>query len=165
VKVVLLRHGIAVDPMDPASPPDAERPLTRKGVRRTRRAAAGLATLGVAPDVVFTSPLARATQTAEIAAAVLGCSDVREATALGGGIHTREVFDLLAASDAGQVLCVGHAPQLDLFLAQTLGAGHPAVAKLKKAGAALVEFDFVALGGGHLAWIMAPRALRRLAGG
>ena len=35
----LVRHGIAVDPNDPKSPPEPERPLTAKGVQKTRAAA------------------------------------------------------------------------------------------------------------------------------
>ena len=46
-----------------------KRPLTEEGMSRMRKAARGLARLGVAFDVVLTSPLVRARQTAEIVAA------------------------------------------------------------------------------------------------
>jgi phosphohistidine phosphatase len=162
VKVVLMRHGIAVDPMDPECPPDAERPLTPKGLRRTRAAAAGLRAMGIAPAAVLTSPLRRALETAEIAAEALGCETIRTQAALSGGTRTRDVFDLWAALEADCVLTVGHAPQLDLLLASCLGAGAPALAPLKKAAAACVELDIVAPSGGQLAWLLAPRALRKL---
>ena len=68
----LVRHGIAVDPSDPKSPPEPERPLTAKGVQKTRAAALGLHELGVKPDVLITSPYVRAAQTAEIFAEALG---------------------------------------------------------------------------------------------
>src|SRR5271156_2521374 len=70
----LVRHGIAVDPNDPKSPPEPERPLTAKGVQKTRAAALGLQALGVKPDVLITSPYVRAAQTAELLAETLGFS-------------------------------------------------------------------------------------------
>jgi len=164
MRLILMRHGIAADPMDPRCPPDRERPLTEKGARRTRAAAEGLRSLGAVPDVVFTSPLRRAVQTAEIVADVMDCPRVERVEALAGGVRTRDVFDLLATQPAdATICCVGHAPQLDLLLVQSLGSDQPEVAKLKKAGAACVEFDLVAPSAGRLLWLMAPRALRRLA--
>ncbi len=73
----LVRHGIAVDPNDPKSPPEPERPLTAKGVQKTRAAALGLSVLGIKPDVMITSPYVRATQTAEIFAETLGFSPAK----------------------------------------------------------------------------------------
>src|SRR6202020_3116131 len=70
----LVRHGIAVDPNDPKSPAEPERPLTAKGVQKTRAAALGLKELKVKPDVLITSPYVRAAQTAEIFAEALGFS-------------------------------------------------------------------------------------------
>ena len=70
----LVRHGIAVDRNDPKSPPEPERPLTAKGVQKTRAAALGLQALGAKPDVLITSPYVRAAQTAEIFAEALGFS-------------------------------------------------------------------------------------------
>ena len=68
----IVRHGIAVDRTDPKSPPEPERPLTAKGVQKTRSAALGLKELGVKPDVLITSPYVRAAQTAEIFAEAVG---------------------------------------------------------------------------------------------
>src|SRR5208283_4799726 len=70
----IVRHGIAVDRADPKSPPEAERPLTAKGVQKTRSAALGLRALKVKPDVLITSPFVRAAQTAEIFAEAVGFS-------------------------------------------------------------------------------------------
>jgi phosphohistidine phosphatase len=163
MRVVVFRHGIAQDRAEPDGPPDAERALTPKGIRRTRRAAVGLAALDVAPDVILTSPLLRARQTAEIAARALGCDDLRESPALAIGSRVDGVFDLLAGlADRGAVLCVGHAPQLDLFLVRALGAHGAGLAPLRKAGAACVLFEDPAPGKGRLAWFLEPRALRRL---
>src|ERR1700684_3513817 len=66
LNVYLIRHGIAVDREDPNCPPDTERPLTPKGIKRSRAAALGLRALDVKPDALLTSPWLRAAQTAEI---------------------------------------------------------------------------------------------------
>src|SRR6202140_5468933 len=72
MRLYLVRHGVAVDREDPDSPPDTERPLTPKGVKKSHAAAVGLRALGVKPDAVLTSPWLRAVQTAEIFCEVIG---------------------------------------------------------------------------------------------
>lgn len=162
MKVVLFRHGIAVDRADPACPPDAQRPLTPKGIRRTAAAARGLRAMEVRPDRILTSPLVRARETARIAADVLDCADLRETDALRGGVRTREAFRALAEAGVQSVMCVGHAPQLDVLLAQSIGGSGRGLSKLKKAGAACIDFDEVAPGRGQLVWLLQPRELREL---
>ncbi len=162
VQVVLFRHGIAIDRFDPGCPSDEARWLTKRGARRAQAAARGLAALDVAPDLVLTSPLVRARQTAEIAADVLGGPEVRVTDSLRGGSATAAAFAEFAALDVREALCVGHAPQLDLLLERGLPPGHAPVERLKKAGAAALAFESVAPGAGRLLWQMAPRALRAL---
>ena len=62
-----IRHGLAEERGD-AWPDDTKRPLTDEGMSRMRKSARGLARVGVTIDVVLTSPLVRARQTAEIVA-------------------------------------------------------------------------------------------------
>src|SRR6266436_1539159 len=66
-ELYLIRHALAADRGD-AWPDDSKRPLTDEGMSRMRKAARGLARLGVSVEVVLTSPLVRARQTAEIVA-------------------------------------------------------------------------------------------------
>lgn len=61
--LLLLRHGLAEDPRPGQS--DAERPLTPEGARRVRALGEGLASLGLVPDAVVSSPYVRAQQTAQ----------------------------------------------------------------------------------------------------
>src|SRR5262247_3681236 len=75
MNLYLMRHGIAVDSDQPGPEADGARPLTQKGLKRTRRAARGLRRLGVSFDGILTSPLVRARQTAEIVADALGLAD------------------------------------------------------------------------------------------
>jgi len=62
----LLRHGVAGDRREYAD--DSQRPLTEEGISKTRKVAQKLYRLGLTFDLVQTSPLLRATQTAQILA-------------------------------------------------------------------------------------------------
>ena len=66
IRIYLVRHGIAVDPAEMGSLDDEARPLTGKGRKRFRRLARAFRDLGEPLDFIFTSPLVRAVQTAEI---------------------------------------------------------------------------------------------------
>ena len=72
MNLYLMRHGIAVAAGDPSITQDSQRPLTNKGIKRIRRAARGLRRLGIDFDIILTSPILRARQTADIVAATLG---------------------------------------------------------------------------------------------
>src|SRR5256885_16047970 len=66
MQIYLLRHAIA-ETRDPERyPVDANRPLTREGRGRMARAARGMRSLGLRFDLVLTSPLVRARQTARL---------------------------------------------------------------------------------------------------
>jgi phosphohistidine phosphatase len=159
----VLRHGIAIDRDDPACPPDAERPLTAKGVIRTRRACQGLAHLGVAPDLILSSPRLRAIQTAEIAADELGIDEnaIVHTSVLEPERSAEELFALLAEHACESALCVGHGPNVDVVVAGAVGASQP-FTHLRKAGAACIEFEERWGREGRLIWLMEPRALRQL---
>ena len=71
---------------------DAERPLTNEGRKQVRLVAKKLTRLGVKPDVILTSPYARAVQTAAITAKVLGLEgQVAVEPALQPGFHVTRV--------------------------------------------------------------------------
>ncbi|MCL1467438.1 phosphohistidine phosphatase SixA [Argonema galeatum] len=64
VELYLIRHGIAAEPEE--YPNDADRPLTDEGKRKTRKVAARLSELNLRFDLILSSPLVRARQTADI---------------------------------------------------------------------------------------------------
>ncbi len=160
----LVRHGIAVDRTDPKSPPEAERPLTAKGVQKTRSAALGLKGLGVKPDALLSSPYVRAAQTAEIFAEALGCppQKIRASEAAGNQPATRRISSgkSLLQLKAKEVICFGHAPHLDQMIAQLSGA-RGVFTGLKKAGVACFE-QAARNGRWELIWIVTPKMLRQL---
>lgn len=158
MRVLLLRHGPAEER---GAGPDAERALTSRGLRRVRRVARALGSLGLAPTLILTSPLRRAEQTAAAAAEELAIPEQRTTAALAPGARPTDLLDELAGLSAETVLCIGHAPHLDLVLGRMAGAGGP-VTELKKAGVALLEVD-PRSGRGRLLWLLTPRLARRLA--
>ena len=66
MKLLLVRHAIAEEreEFERTGEPDDQRPLTSEGRKKMKRAAAGLGELVNKVDILATSPLARAQQTA-----------------------------------------------------------------------------------------------------
>ena len=93
-------------------------------MQKTRAAALGLRALDVKPDAVITSPYVRAAQTAEIFAEALGFppEKIRVSETLKPTANPAETLKEIARLKAREAMCVGHAPQLDLMIAQLAGA-------------------------------------------
>lgn len=130
MRLYVMRHGIAVEGAERGGP-DGSRPLTAKGRKRVRRTAKAFARLGEPVDRLYTSPLVRAVQTAELLARAVGAEEVGvleellplaapEAllAALGGG----------ARKDEGVAVCT-HDPLatalIGLFLGSEEGLAFP----------------------------------------
>jgi len=159
----LIRHGIAIDRSDPKSPPEAERPLTPKGMQKTRAAALGLVELGAKLDVFISSPYVRAVQTAEIFGEVFGFrpDKIRLTDALKPAANPAEIAKEIQRIRAKEIACFGHAPHLDLAIAQLSGA-RAVFTELKKAGIACFEHS-APHGRWTLRWLVSPKLLRDLA--
>jgi phosphohistidine phosphatase len=108
MQICFLRHGEADWP--DWDKPDDERPLTRRGRKEMKRAGEFLARLKFRPDVILSSPLPRASQTAEIAAKHLGL-DVQIAPDLAHGFNSERLRRIIAKSDAECIMVVGHEPE------------------------------------------------------
>jgi phosphohistidine phosphatase len=163
MRVILFRHGPAGQ-HDPARwPNDDERPLTPRGVERTRAAASGLRRIEPTVSLIWTSPLIRALETARLAEEVLQTKNLETVDALASGASARAVLAAVAKLKADQVVVlVGHEPDLGKLAATMIGVTVPL--PLKKAGACGIEFNGpVRAGGGQLLWFLSPRILRRLA--
>src|SRR5260221_7017303 len=76
--LLIVRHAIAFERDRHRWRDDGARPLSPAGIRRARKAAAGLKELSKAPDRVLTSPLGRARQTAQILTDVAGWPQAME---------------------------------------------------------------------------------------
>jgi phosphohistidine phosphatase len=159
----LVRHAIAADRGDDW-PDDAKRPLTHRGLARMRRVVHGLRALDVDVDVVLTSPLLRARQTADVLAAGLKSTpDVAVASALEPGVAPAKVVESVAAYPAARAIAlVGHEPGLGELAAWLVGARAPFA--LKKGGVCRIDLTGVPPAEpGHLVWLATPSMLRALA--
>ncbi len=125
VKLYVARHEEA----EPGhSMPDRQRSLTGFGRRRARATGRLLVERPEVIDTVWTSPLVRAVQTAEIFADALGIDErvsALETIAEPPTIDT--LVDLVVASEASiqGLLMVGHQPTLGIFVGQLLGREYP----------------------------------------
>lgn len=161
MKICLIRHGPAL-PRGTEGVADDERPLTPEGRARTRAAARGLRKLKLGIDVLWSSPLPRARETAEIVAGELKLPAPRLTDALRPGATLPGLARLLGEGKAGCPAFVGHEPDLGEIVAALTGAKAGAF-PMKKAGAALLELT---KGGARpraeLRLFLAPSVLRSL---
>lgn len=158
----LLRHGIAIDREDPRCPPDPARPLTDKGIARTRAAAKGMRSIGLEPDLILTSPYLRARQTADIVRDVLAPEvRMKQLSSLVPHGKPAKMLEAICDTKAVAPMCVGHAPSLDELAAHLLGCRASAV-KLKKAGLLIVEVDKPRPGAGRLVAALPPSMMRAI---
>ncbi|MCI0346105.1 MAG: histidine phosphatase family protein, partial [Chloroflexi bacterium] len=115
IEVYLVRHAIAAE-RGPSYPDDRLRPLTPAGIARFRESVAGLRELAVTIDVVLTSPLVRARETAELLAAGLPgkpAIDTLDALAPGGrAVTIVEAIGKHARRRQRRLALVGHQPDL-----------------------------------------------------
>jgi phosphohistidine phosphatase len=164
MRLYLVRHGVAVDREDPDCPPDTERPLTPKGMKKTHDAALGLFALGVKPDAILTSPWLRSLQTAEIFCEVIGFSSSKivRSDSLKGTSTPAELLRDLAKLKAKEVMCFGHEPHLHLVIGQILHTG-ARITELKKAGVACLDLERISPPQGQLVALYPPKTLRLLA--
>jgi phosphohistidine phosphatase len=164
LRLYLLRHGIA-SPRDPRRyPDDSLRPLTSSGKRRLASAARGMRRLRLSVSKIYTSPLRRCVQTAEIIARDLKPSPpVRTNRLLIPGASTaRAVGFLSSRPPTGTLLLVGHEPDLSRLASFLLHGGNVTPAMIwKKGGLCRIDFEGkVSPGMGQLAYHVPPRLLR-----
>ena len=161
MKLFILRHGDAGERGDPRHPNDAARPLSPKGVKRTRQLANWLRRRDITFDVIFPSPLTRARQTAEIVARSL---DIENCLKLTKHLAPEGDFvDLLAQVEqvrrkSKTVLLVGHEPYLSTLVSLLCTGGTSLQMDLKKGGLCRLELEAVKPGRcATLEWILTPR--------
>ena len=161
MQLVIIRHAIAVARGTP-DVPDDERPLTKSGKRRFKEAARGLARICRRPDVLLTSPLPRAADTAEIAADAWGGITPASEPALAHGTPD-EILALLSEYPADRrIAIVGHEPMLSALLARLLGSNDGVGFTLRKGGVAHLDVPGQPGNGARLDWLLRPRILRAL---
>jgi phosphohistidine phosphatase len=148
MKLFLLRHGKADWPN--WDKPDDERPLTQEGKDEVAAVAKLLARLEIAPAIV-TSPLPRASQTADIAGKFLN-QKVRVDPLLRPGFDAIKLTKLLKDSSGNSLMVVGHEPDFTEIIFHLTGGR----TKLSKTGVALIELNPTSMKG-ELRWLVPPK--------
>jgi len=165
MKLVIVRHAVAKDKVVFAETgrPDSERPLTRRGQEKMKKAAYGLKKQIGDLERLATSPFLRATQTADI---------LRKAYPL---IKPIELKELTPSSSPGALLpwlkkqkkestvaIVGHEPSLGVLIGWLLTGQEKSFVDLKKGGVCLLEFSGgVVPGKAVMRWLLKPSVLRK----
>jgi phosphohistidine phosphatase len=153
MQLYFLRHGEADWPG--WTRPDDERPLTDFGKKELRQVAKFLNRLKVKPDLIVSSPLPRALQTAEIAAEQLR-TKLRQDEALEPGFGMKELKTVLEGHRAKVLMLVGHEPDFSSVISELTGAS----LKLSKAGVAFIDIDPEGEQG-RLLWLFPPKFARK----
>jgi phosphohistidine phosphatase len=146
-RIHFLRHGEA-DHAGPATwTHDSQRPLTAEGRARMTAEARGMKGLGIAIDVIVSSPYLRCRQTAEEVALVYRLADrMVESELLEPGGSFKDFRKTLVGIEGDSILVVGHSPDLGSWVGQLTGTGD------------------VHLGKGTLAWVEIDGRLREETG-
>lgn len=121
MEIVFMRHANALSASEAGVHSDGERPLSDNGLKEAREAAEELAGRGFRPAAIITSPLKRAMQTAQQAAAVFPGTDIRPEPGLASASDPAELAKELVRDAAGPILVVGHHPAIGLMAAPFLG--------------------------------------------
>lgn len=165
MELYILRHGDAVDRLTGGYARDEERPLTEAGREEARAAGEALVGLGAAIDVVLTSPLVRAEQTAGIVAALVRpAQGPLPCRALAPGGDPVAICAALAATGASRgALLVGHMPDLGELAGWLVWDQPEATLALRTGGLCRVTTPArPTAGSGDLRWLLPPKLLRRL---
>jgi len=161
MQLYVVEHGIAVEGGEGIA--DEWRPLTDKGRRRFQKTARAFGKLGRRLDLILTSPLVRAVQTAEILAGETEPGEVAVLAELDPKFDVEAVRNAIAsrAGKAEAVAIVGHEPQLSSVLAALTGVSQ---AEIDLENGTIVRVDISTLTDGASAdprWWLKPKGTRK----
>lgn len=168
MELYIIRHAIA-EPLGAKNEfSDEKRPLTEEGRSRMHEVAKGLKKLGVELDLILTSPLVRALETAEILAGSLGIhkKEIQQTPALAPGAAAEQLFaEIKNRAGAESIAIVGHQPDLGSLISRiTQSSGGVLSIQLKKGGIGCITVtETVPTFRGDLVWLLTPKQLRMLA--
>lgn len=166
MQIYIVRHGKALDYHDPQATSDEMRWLVEEGRDQVSTMAALLARLRVQPDLVLSSPLVRARETAEIIAEELGVASgvtIEEELAPGGS--PAGVLDaIVRRGRVRTVVVAGHMPGVGRLAGYLLHQDPDGGFGFQTGAIARIELpdDDLAPGGGRLRWMIPPSVAARL---
>jgi phosphohistidine phosphatase len=158
----LLRHGIAEE--GGTGMADADRALTAEGRRKLRQVLTAACDAKVSLDLIVSSPLKRALQTADVARKTLKYrGEMLKTKALQPGAPVEQVWDEIRDyHDKNCVLLVGHNPLFSYLAAYLLNSSGMQI-DFKKGGLMKISFEHLSPAPrGVLCWYITPKAVSKL---
>jgi phosphohistidine phosphatase len=166
MQLILIRHAPAGDREEWAQSgrPDEDRPLTTEGMTKMRRALRGLRRVLESPDRLFSSPLLRARQTADLLLECYPELRVETTAVLEPDADPEATLAWLESLDDSQrIALVGHEPHLSGLLALLVhGDAGLGTLPFRKGGVAILELDAIRPASARLIAFLPPRVLRAL---
>jgi phosphohistidine phosphatase len=159
--IYFLRHASAGEPVSNPKK-DEKRALDEIGVEQCGNVGRTLAALNVQVDVILSSPLKRATQTASLVGNEMGYEkklQIEDSLRPGASFADfRKMLDKYARLET--IMVVGHNPNLSEFLGRSISeTGCEAAVELKKGAVARVEMG---RNSAALHWCLTPKVLRTI---
>lgn len=151
----LLRHANA----DPVAASDDDRALTEKGEAQARKVARFCDERDLRPELILTSPLRRARQTAEPVGERLRCAVLVVPWLASGMAPEDGVAGLHEYSSFPSVMLVGHEPDFSLLIAHLLGMPDPPKITVRKASLTLLELRAPRAGAATLSFSLPCRLM------
>ncbi len=158
----IVRHSDAVPSGTPGVHED-QRPLTDKGIRKMKEVARGLRLIDVLPELILTSPLPRAKETADIIAEALGGQVMMTENLAPTGSRPELYRELRMHRKRASLMMVGHQPSLGEIAGEIAWGSSDHCLELKKGGACALEIARLdPVPTGTLLWLITPALLRRI---
>ena len=165
MQLLVIRHAIAMtrEAFALIDVDDARRPLTYEGRLKMTAAAKGIRLLVPSLDVLASSPLVRAHQTAVIVAECYGAVPIVPTASLEPDGALDKFLSWLQELEGDVVAVVGHEPHLGTLVTWLLTGLEESRIPLKKGGACLLELaSRPRKGEAMLRWALTPSQLRRI---
>jgi len=162
IDLFILRHGEAGNRMTVVEK-DSERPLTPEGRTEMQKIAKSLKAIGLQIDRIYTSPLRRARETAEIAAKILEILTLEEWDELKPDGSKTGLYRKLARLEQNpRPILVGHEPYLTSMIGEIIGTTSAKIV-LKKGGVAKIRItSFTPRISGELRWLLTPKIIAKM---
>lgn len=152
----LLRHAEA----EAHRSEDFSRKLTGKGTMQALKVGEFLGSHSICPQLILTSPVLRATETAFLVAKKLNVEDPIEVAWLSCGMHPENALhELRGYLELDSLMIVGHEPDLSALLGLLLGLGTPDAINIAKASLAAIDLRRVFAGSGVLKFLLPVKLL------
>ena len=164
MQLLVVRHAIAEEREKWAPRDDDLRPLTDDGRKKMKEAAKGLRSLVPNVDVLASSPLTRALQTAAILAKVYDKSEPVKVETLAPGQPPPAFATWLKTHASKKVVAiVGHEPSLGTIITWLTAGIEQSFIELGKGGACLLDLgERIDAGEAMMEWVLRPSQLRAL---